>query len=80
MDEVLDEEERKLAWQEYEEEKKGRPVMQFNNVNPFGLNPMNVNMFPNQGNIVAEVERMVPLLRKDVSWIFLQILLFFLYF
>ncbi|XP_051169318.1 transcriptional regulator ATRX homolog isoform X2 [Leptopilina boulardi] len=66
LDEVLDEEERKLAWEEYENEKKGRPVVQFNPVNLFGLNPMNaMNTFHNQGNIISEVDSLANMLRKD---------------
>ena len=62
-EEELDEEERKQAWLEYEEEKQGKRQMMNNMVyNNYGANPfMNMNMnFP-------ELESIKQLIAKDVS-------------
>lgn len=66
LDEVLDEEDRKIAWQEYEDEKKGKPVMQFQQQNQFGLNPMAMNNLLN-GQLNIEIENMMNLYKLDVS-------------
>ena len=69
MDEVLNEEDRKIAWQEYEDEKKGRPVMNFAQVNPYGLNPAFFNqiLLNGQTNFNQEIEHMINFYMKDVS-------------
>ncbi|XP_033217981.1 transcriptional regulator ATRX homolog isoform X2 [Belonocnema kinseyi] len=64
LDEVLDEEDRKIAWQEYEDEKKGKPVMQFQQHNQFGLNPMAMNNLLN-GQLNIEIENMMNLYKLD---------------
>lgn len=73
----MDEEERKQAWLEYEEEKKGKPtaamsmsayqnmlLQQYNMTNPEQAGMMSPNM-----SLQLEYENLQQLIRKDVSFL-----------
>lgn len=67
----MNEEERKQAWLEYEEEKKGKPMPSYSaiptilNINQYNaiLNQYNV---PSTFNINTDYEKLRELLQKDV--------------
>jgi len=76
-EEELNEEERKQAWLEYEEEKKGKPL-----INPINtayqnnvllqqymmMNSVQSNMMPQNMPLQFEYEDLQQLIRKDVSF------------
>ena len=65
-EEELDEEERKQAWLEYEEEKKGKPLMAYPTMLPISSNIIgNRYNLPIPLNVSTDYEKLQQLIRKD---------------
>lgn len=72
----MDEEERKQAWLEYEEEKKGKPLInpmaniayQNNMLQQYNImNSIQASMMPQSMSLQFEYDNLQQLIRKDVS-------------
>ncbi|XP_053988590.1 transcriptional regulator ATRX homolog isoform X1 [Hylaeus volcanicus] len=65
-EEELDEEERKQAWLEYEEEKKGKPMQMYPTVAPISNSAfLNHYGLPASGHLGTDYEKFRELIRKD---------------